>query len=199
MAGGLAGDARRQGRRLRARDGPGRPDARGGRRRRRSASRRSTRPSSSARPGITAPVLVLYPIPPPRRRSRSGSAWPSRPAAGPRWRRCWRRPTAAGVVGDLVDRARGRDRARARRRRRPRTWSRVARRILDAGATLSGVWTHLQEAEVGRDHGRAGPPLRGRARLAPGGGRSPCRDVISPRAPRSCSATCRATTPSGPG
>ena len=127
-----------------------------------------------------------------RRRRRVRRRRPSR------WRRCSRRPSAAGVVADLADRAGDRDRARARRGA-PEDVVAVATRSSDAGATLSGVWTPPPGGG-----GRRRSPTSQVAGSRPRSPRSRrpasrSRDATSPRAPRSCSATCRATTPSAPG
>jgi alanine racemase len=97
--------------------------------------------------GITAPVLVLYPIPAAavQLAVRLGVAVAS--GGGPALDALLEAASAAGVVADLaveleVETGLGRGGAP------PEDAVTVARRILDAGATLSGVWTHLQEAEV---------------------------------------------------
>ena len=195
-------DARRQGRRLRARDGPGRPGARGGRRRRRCASRRSTRRSSSARRGIDG--ADARPLPDP---GRSGVGVAVRrgvgrrvAAAGPRWTALLAAAAAAGVVGGP---------RRSSSRSRPGSGAAasppedvvdVARRILDAGARLERRLDAPPGGGGGRDHGRArsrGSRPRSR-RSGAAGDRGPAppprRERRDPARER-----CRATTPSGPG
>jgi alanine racemase len=97
--------------------------------------------------GIAAPVLVLYPIPAAAAQLavRLGVAVAS--GGGPALEALLGAASAAGVVANLaieleVETGLGRGGAL------PGDAVTVATRILDAGATLSGVWTHLQEAEV---------------------------------------------------
>ena len=92
-------------------------------------------------------MLVLYPIPAAAASLavRLGVAVAS--GGGPALEALLEAAKAAGVVADLsieleVETGLGRGGTP------PEDVVAVSRRILDAGATLSGVWTHLQEAEV---------------------------------------------------
>jgi alanine racemase len=97
--------------------------------------------------GIAAPVLVLYPIPPAAAPLAVGLRVAVASGGGPALDGLLGNATAGGVIADLeieleVETGLGRGGAP------PEDVVAVARRILDAGATISGVWTHLQEADV---------------------------------------------------
>ena len=97
--------------------------------------------------GIAAPVLVLYPIPPAVAPLAVGLRVAVASGGGPALDGLLGNATAGGVITDLeieleVETGLGRGGAP------PEDVVAVARRILDAGATISGVWTHLQEADV---------------------------------------------------
>jgi alanine racemase len=97
--------------------------------------------------GITGPILVLYPIPPhsvAEATSRKVGLVAGEPSGV---EALLAAAIRAGVAGDLeieleVETGLGRGGAA------PDTVVDVARRIGAAGARLSGVWSHLQEAEV---------------------------------------------------
>jgi alanine racemase len=97
--------------------------------------------------GIVAPILILYPIPPGEVAIAARAGLAVAAGNGPAVDGLLAAASAAGVVGDLsieleVETGLGRGGAAVDE------VAHVAGRIVAAGARLSGVWTHLQEAEV---------------------------------------------------
>ena len=139
--------ARRQGRRLRPRRGPGRPRARGWPAPTACASPRGTRRSSCAARGVRLPILVLFPS---RRGSRAEAARSAHQPRRSATRRCWRgrsmrglgRPRSAGGAPPPATRGRGRIGPRARRLRSA-TRPAVAAIRSTSGVDLAGLWSHI--------------------------------------------------------
>ena len=140
------------------------------------ASRRWTRRSALRAARITAPILVLYPIP---------------PALGPRGGAPWHRgqlpairASSTALLGScgsarrpgtrrLADRAGGRDRPRAVAASHLKASSRPPKRSRAGQAVVAGLWTHLQAPEDPERDGAPAGTVRGRGGDPAGSGSPP--------------------------